>query len=466
MSLFKIKNAIILIQLLFSISCAKEDLKEDLFVDIGYEERIFSFDFIKDNNAIEVDSRGYISQNLIEVFLPPGTDKSNLIPTFKKKEDTRIEVNGMEVESDKTPIDFTSGVELTVIASDYTIVKYTVIVITDDLAIDGKIRRLMDDFNIPGLQLSIVYKERLVYSKSYGYADKQNGLLVNNESIFRIASISKVLTLVGILKLIENDQLNFTDKIFGDDGILKFDFGTPPYSENLEDITVLHLLEHKSGWQNVPYDPVFRNEELSQDEMINDIINNRPNSEPGGDSYYLNFGYVLLGRVIEKVSGLDYESYINQQILNPIGITDMQIAENSINEKAENEVLYYPQENFDPYTMNVKRMDAAGGWLASTEDLARFLVHIDRNRRVEDILSSTSLTYSYLAYSTWIFNGGFAGTNSCITRINNDLGGSIIVNTRIPGGEITEALNDFMTEEINKRSKWATYDLFQIESGN
>ncbi|MEP3575584.1 MAG: serine hydrolase domain-containing protein, partial [Ekhidna sp.] len=299
-----------------------------------------------------------------------------------------------------------------------------------------------------------------------GLADVENNVPVNNESLFRIASISKVLTVLGVLKLIENDQLTFSDKVFGNEGILEYDFGTPPYPQNMEEITVLHLLEHKSGWKNTPYDPVFRNEEFTQTEMINEVIDNRPNSEPGGDSYYLNFGYILLGRVIEKVSGLDYESYINQKILNPIGIDDMAIASNSIEEKAPNEVIYYPQENFDPYTMNVRRMDAAGGWIASTKDLTKLLIHIDRNTHVDDILTSSSLDYSYLAYSTWIFNGGFAGTNSSVSRINNELGSSIIVNTRIPGGEITSALNDFMTEDIDQRLRWAPYDLFLIESEN
>ena len=121
--------------------------------------------------------------------------------------------------------------------------------------IDGMIQRLIDDFNIPGLQLSIVYKERLVYSKSYGLADVENNVPVNNESLFRIASISKVLTVLGVLKLIEDNQLTFSDKVFGSEGVLGYDFGTPPYTQNMEEITVLHLLEHRSGWKNTPYDP-------------------------------------------------------------------------------------------------------------------------------------------------------------------------------------------------------------------
>ena len=114
---------------LFCVSCSKDES----LVDIGFEERIFSFEFTKDNNAIEVDSKGSIRQNIIEVFLPPGTDKSSLVPTFEKKEDTRIEVGGIEVISGETSVNFTSGAEFTVIASDNTIVKYTVVIITDDL---------------------------------------------------------------------------------------------------------------------------------------------------------------------------------------------------------------------------------------------------------------------------------------------------------------------------------------------
>ncbi|MEX0859092.1 MAG: serine hydrolase domain-containing protein [Balneolaceae bacterium] len=424
-------------------------------------KRLLSFEFNMDKNDIPVDSRGKVEETIVKIFLPPDSDLSNLIPDFQISENTTAMVGGIEVVSGITALDFSSGIEMKIVHDDNSEATYTIVVTTNDAAVDGAMKNMMEDFNIPGLQIAVVYQERLVYKKSYGWANKEEEIPVVDESVFRVASVSKPITVVSILKLIETGELNLNDTVFGSEGVLGFDFGTPPYGSHIEDITVKHLLDHESGWTNQPFDPVFRNMELSQKEMIDDILNNRPNSEPGVESAYLNFGYVVLGRVIEKVSGMNYDDYIKQEILAPIGITTMEVGRNSIAERYPNEVIYYPSENYNPYNLNVSRMDAAGGWVASAENLVNLLVHIDRSNRIEDILSNQSLQFSFLSYTSWIANGGMAGSNSSLSRINNDIGAAIILNTRIPGGDITDALNDYMRNDLNSRTDWPTYDLFQ-----
>ena len=116
-------------------------------------------------------------------------------------------------------------------------------------------------------------------------------------------------------------------------------------------------------------------------------------SAPGSTHSYLNFGYLVLGRVIEARSGMSYADYVRQEVLTPCGISDMHIAGDTIGDRRTNEVIYYgfPKNSRDPYAIRVSRMDAHGGWIASPTNLLRFLVRVDRFVTVPDILLDSSM---------------------------------------------------------------------------
>jgi CubicO group peptidase (beta-lactamase class C family) len=99
-----------------------------------------------------------------------------------------------------------------------------------------------------------------------------------------------------------------------------------------------------------------------------------------------NFGYCVLGRVIEKLTGRTYEAAVRERVLRPCGISSMRISGNTLAERAGREVVYYDQDGEDPYRMNVRRMDSHGGWLATPTDLVRFLVRVDGFPTKPDIL--------------------------------------------------------------------------------
>lgn len=82
---------------------------------------------------------------------------------------------------------------------------------------------------------------------------------------------------------------------------------------------------------------------------------------PGQNWAYSNFGYCVLGRVIEKITSKPYDEYVQQSVLNPCGITTMQLAGNTQADRRADEVVYYGQGEQDPYGMPVTRMDAFGG---------------------------------------------------------------------------------------------------------
>ena len=100
-------------------------------------------------------------------------------------------------------------------------------------------------------------------------------------------------------------------------------------------------------------------------------------TDPGAHYAYSNFGYCLLGRVLEKVTGQSYEQAVKDLILDPADTKSMTIGGNTKQDRLPNEVLYYGQDE-DAYhkIMDVKRMDAHGGWVATPIDLVRFALHI------------------------------------------------------------------------------------------
>lgn len=327
--------------------------------------------------------------------------------------------------------------------------------------LDTEIEKVMTRYSIPGLSLAIVKNEKLVYLKAYGFADKESNQPASNDHLWRIASVSKPITAIAILSLVEEGKITLDQKVFGSNGILGNDYGTPPSGANKDLITVQHLLDHNSGWTNVPDDPMFSNNNNSQTQLISGLLANRPLTySPGSTYYYLNVGYCILGRVIEKVTDMPYSDYV-QSLMVPVGVTNMKIGGNTLDDRFPDEVKYY-QSEFSPYSMNVTRMDSHGGWIASAKDLARFVVHIDRNSSVPDVISTNLLAQFYFGYLNWVHYGSLPGTSAILSRLDDTFSFVILTNTRTEG-DVNLILNDLyntVSGQINAQATWPSDDLF------
>ncbi|MGH3873759.1 MAG: serine hydrolase [Pseudonocardiaceae bacterium] len=337
----------------------------------------------------------------------------------------------------------------------------------------------MRTWSVPGVSVAIAREGRLVYAQGFGHADKSSGAKVTTTSLFRIASISKPITSVAVLKLVEEGKLTLTDTVFGSSGILGTTYGTPPYRADLDKITVQHLLEHTAGgWPNDGNDPMFTKPELDQAQLISWVLDNRPlDNVPGQNWVYSNFGYCVLGRVIEKMTSKPYGEYVQQSVLNPCRITTMQLAGNTQADRRADEVGYYGQGGQDPYGMPVTRMDANGGWLATATDLVRFAVHVDGFPTNPDILSATSITTMTTASTAaggsgygkgwvidsdknWSHVGGLPGTSSILVRRADGFCWAALLNTRDTGNRIPEALDQMLRDMHGTVDVWPTHDLF------
>jgi CubicO group peptidase (beta-lactamase class C family) len=233
-------------------------------------------------------------------------------------------------------------------------------------------------FSVPASSIAISRNGQFVYDQAVGMGDRQHLMQVQQSSLFRIASVTKPITSVTIFSLMEQGKLNLTDKVFGPSGILGTKYGKPPYKQYVTDITVDHLLTHTAGgWPNDSTDPMMHNLSWDQTKLITETIANMPLTNPPGTHWaYSNFGYCVLGRVIEQVTGQPYAAYVQANILAPCGISTMQIAANKESQRAPNEVVYYGQYSEEPYKINITRMDSDGGWIASSTQLVQFLNHV------------------------------------------------------------------------------------------
>jgi len=315
------------------------------------------------------------------------------------------------------------------------------------VAIDNIVTSFMNKYNVPGLSLAISKDRNLVYAKGYGYANKSIGEEVTPSSLFRIASISKPFTSVAIFQLIDSGRLSLNAKVFGDSGVLGNEYGKPPYKNGITKITVHELLQHISGgWGNDASDPMFSNPSFNSSQLISWTLDKMPLKEEPGTAYaYSNFGYCVLGRIVEKISGMHYDDYVKTFILKKAGITDMEIAGNTITDKKPNEVVYYGQGGEDPYIYNIRRMDSHGGWIASATDLLRFTLCVDGFTTKPDILSASSIKimsepsianknyacgWQVNSAGNWWHGGSLPGTATEMVRAHNGFCWAILANTR------------------------------------
>ena len=328
-------------------------------------------------------------------------------------------------------------------------------------------QQFMAEHKIPGLSVAIARRGQLVYQAGFGYADKDAGQAVNPTHLFRIASVTKPVTSVALFMLIEQGRLRLDDRVFGPGAVLGLDYGDD-YPDKIKRITLHHLLTHTAGgWANDGNDPMFRKVKMNHRELISWVLKNQPlKNDPGQHYAYSNFGYCILGRVVEKVSGQSYAAFVRQVVLKPCGVQDMQLAGNTLAERAPREVLYYSHEE-SPYSMNVNRMDSHGGWIGTTADLVQFALHVDgfsttpsllRSETIRTMTTGSAANPHYAcgwcvneAHNHW-HDGSLPGTTTLLVRTASGLCWAAFANARSAGAN--RALDRMMWDLVKAVPAW------------
>lgn len=367
--------------------------------------------------------------------------------------------------------------------------------------VDSAIAELIHDWRIAGASVAIVREGRLVYAKGFGYANKNKKEKVTPNHLFRIASTSKLITAVAIMKLVEEGKLSLDDHVFGEEGILNDSIYLDIRDKKMKAITVEHLLYHEGGWSSRTADLMFRSAKIAEimgtpapadvTTTIQYALKKRLPYKPGSVYSYSNLGYAILGEVIAEVSGQDYEDYVSTHILNPLDIYGMHIGKNLLTERYPNEVVYYDYEGSGlrlscygtgelvPKTYggtNITALGAAGGWIASPAQMMQLLVAIDGFDSKEDILSEksiekmttpdeplrTGLGWMYINDNDWVRTGTLAGTSALLVRRDDETSYMVVVNTSTwTGPRFTSEIKRTMERALKDVDTWPAHDLFE-----
>jgi CubicO group peptidase (beta-lactamase class C family) len=338
-------------------------------------------------------------------------------------------------------------------------------------AMGGAAIEFMQTYDVPGLGVAIAHRGVLVYEGAFGFADKEARIRLAPTHRFRIASLSKPITSAALFTLIEKRALALQDRVFGDGGVLGNDYGVVPSGSPIAQITIEHLLTHTAGgWSNDDTDPMFHHLQFDQAALIAWTLKNLPLiSQPGSKYAYSNFGYCVLGRVIEKITRRRYGTFVQEAVLSPVGIKDMVIAGNGLVDRLPQEVRYYGQAGENPYNMNVRRMDSHGGWLARPAALALFATKLDGFTQplllaptTLAIMSTASVANSGYAKGwevneagNWWHNGSLPGTVSIMVRTNTRFCWAALINTRRPNSDIVPDLDKLIWAMVRKVEHWS-----------
>ena len=197
-------------------------------------------------------------------------------------------------------------------------------------AYDQAIADFMRKHAIPGGAVAVLRGGKLIYARGFGYADVETKTPAQPDALFRIASVSKPITSAAIMKLVEEGKLELDDRVAPFIAHL-----TPAPGATVdprwEQITVRHLLNHTGGWDrtkpNGGFDPIDRPAvaaaavnapaPASAATLIRYMKGMPVDFTPGEKFAYSNFGYIILGRVIERVSGMPYAEYVRARVLQP-----------------------------------------------------------------------------------------------------------------------------------------------------
>ena len=319
--------------------------------------------------------------------------------------------------------------------------------------LDKEMKRYLRKWEMKGASVAIMRNDSLIFAKGYGWADEEKEVKMEAGHILRMASVSKLITAIGIMKLQDEGRLNIKNKVFGPEGVMKgSDLDTLIRHSAYEHLTIEHLLRHQGGFYR---DPLFSSKDVmnqmrldhppTADDFFRLILPKRLRYKPGTTHRYSNFGYLLLSRIIEHVTGKSYEQYIKEEILAPAGCYDMHIAGNYYEDRRENEVRYYTHRGegqfIEEYTgsgnlversyggNNIPLLSGAGAWCGSTAELARLVASIDGRDEVPDIISKKAVDQmiEYFDQSTfslgwndttpgvgWSRTGTFSGTSAII----------------------------------------------------
>jgi CubicO group peptidase (beta-lactamase class C family) len=228
--------------------------------------------------------------------------------------------------------------------------------------------------DMPGATILVAKKGEAIYRKAVGKANLEMDVNMVPENVFMLASITKQFTAVAILMLVEQGKLSL------EDSITKF---IPDYPTRGKTITIHHLLNHTSGiksYTGIGNLVKVAREDKTLDELIDYFKDEPMDFDPGEGFSYNNSGYVLLGKIIEVVSGTTYDAFLKENIFDPLGMTNTRYGSNR--QLIKNRAMPYEQDDETFVNANYLSMTiphAAGALVSTIDDMLKWQNALSQN---------------------------------------------------------------------------------------
>lgn len=354
-----------------------------------------------------------------------------------------------------------------------------------------------------GAAVAISRQGRIVYAKGLGFSDVEDSIEMQPHTLMRVASVSKLITAVAVMKLVEQKSIGLHQHVFGPLGVLNNDEYLYFKDKRMAETTVYQLLNHSGGWTARWGDPMFMplsialqtGKELPIDmsDILDFMQDKSMHFKPGTASVYSNFGYGVLGEVVAKAARMPYEEFVQSYALAPIGIFDMQIGFSHFEDRLQGEARYYEADTsevaFDYATAqpirrraygatDIQTLGAAGGWVASATDLLKLVLTIDGFDTVPDQLSPSTIDtmthhapgFDPLGWrntigNNWFRSGTLAATSAIIGRLDNGVCYVVLLNAaNYKGSQLAQNLRNRMNRAIESIEFWPEKDLLAGDS--
>ncbi|RZS93578.1 serine hydrolase domain-containing protein [Aquimarina brevivitae] len=252
--------------------------------------------------------------------------------------------------------------------------------------IDSIVNPLIEDTIIAGTVIGIVKKGKIIFLKSYGYADIDKQTPLATTAVFPIASVTKTFTAIATLQLVEKELVALDDTIEQ-----HLDFNT-----NDKSVTVRQLLNHTSGIKDyTETDIPVQLQEIgySSDNFLRLLEQKEFDFEPGTAMDYNNSGYYLLALLIEKISGLSYEEYLKKNIFQPIAMQNTGNCYSIAKDSIVGGYTMNEEGNLNPTTLGDLQMAKGAGSLCSTvEDLLKWQIALYHSNELLEKNAYNSMT--------------------------------------------------------------------------
>ncbi|HUW93807.1 MAG TPA: serine hydrolase domain-containing protein, partial [Bacteroidales bacterium] len=237
---------------------------------------------------------------------------------------------------------------------------------------DQTVEKILKDWNVPGCGIGIVVKDKLVFARGYGYRDLENKLSVTPNTLFQIASNTKLFTATAVGFLVEEGKLDWDKPIKNYVPQIQF------YNDELDaNVTIRDMLSHRTGISR--HDGIWYKSDFTRQELFDRIKYLEPSIPLRQGSLYNNLMYAAAGQIVEILSGKTWEEYVTEKIFKPLDMANSIFVVEHMQKQLDFMTPYYEKRDTTillPYPFYTKQqgLGPAGSIISNINDLSKWLI--------------------------------------------------------------------------------------------